>query len=418
MARAPLVKPKLNLDTDVWTLALERTRYLYANFDHVVVSFSGGKDSTAMLHVALEVAHELGRLPLDVLHYDEEVIPPETVEYVRRVSQRDDVSFRWLTLPVRHRNACSVTSPVWFPWAPEDRELWIRELPPEGITESPDFPIDDPARRPSIPEYSARLFDPPTYGNTVQLLGMRASESLQRQNAVRKKRGDNFVVADYHGWGFGNSWTAYPIYDWSTDDVWRAPAQKGWDYNRIYDVMEMLGLTPHQQRCAPPYGEEPIKYLWTFQQCWPEMWDKMSVRVPGAAAAARYGASVLWGVGGVPHKPDDMPWETYILGLLERTTDDQVRRATAQRIRSDLGRHYARSTDPLVYHAPHPITGMNWRHLAQLAIRADVKGRRVQPYVTSDPEGRERGWQVYRAELAAGGDKRMLPRAKASKPSP
>src|SRR3954469_7816083 len=284
----PLIKPRKLLDANVWELALDRTRYVFDHFDHVVVSFSGGKDSTATLHVALEVAIEKNRLPLDVLFYDEEAIPPETVEYVARVVEDQPVSMRWMCLPVQHRNACSVESPNWYPWAPESRDLWCRDLPPLAITEAPDFPLEV-EKRPTIPQYSARLFRPEEYGNTVQLLGLRAAEALQRENAVRKRKGDNFIVKDYHGWGFGNVWTAYPIYDWGTDDVWRAPARFGWDHNRAYDVMEMMGLTPHQQRCAPPYGEEPIQKLWTFQQGWPELWDKMSQRVPGAASAARYG---------------------------------------------------------------------------------------------------------------------------------
>jgi predicted phosphoadenosine phosphosulfate sulfurtransferase len=406
LGKPSLVQPKVQLDADVWTLALERTRYLYRQFDHVAVSFSGGKDSTATLQVALEVAHELGRLPLDVVFYDEEAIPPETVEYARRVAERPDVSFRWECLPVRHRNACSVSSPEWSPWAPEVRELWCRELPPEAITTGPDFP-EDPEARPSIPEYGARLFDPGTYGNVVELTGMRAAESLMRARAVRKHKGENFIVKDYHGWDFGNVWFAYPIYDWSTADVWRAPARMGWDYNRAYDVMEMLGLTPHQQRCAPPYGEEPIKKLWVYQQGWPELWDKMSMRVPGAAAAARYGESILYGVGGLPVKPDDLPWETFVLGLLERTQDADLRASIAHRIRADMRRHYAKSSDPIVFDAPHPVTGLNWKYLVNLAIRADAKHRRGQGFVSMDPVQREKAWAKYRAELAAGGDVRQ-----------
>jgi predicted phosphoadenosine phosphosulfate sulfurtransferase len=52
-----------------------------------VVSFSGGKDSTAVLNTALVVAKELGRLPLDVVFFDEEAIHPPTIEYVERVRQ-------------------------------------------------------------------------------------------------------------------------------------------------------------------------------------------------------------------------------------------------------------------------------------------------------------------------------------------
>ncbi len=414
MTRAPLVKERKKLDRDVWSLALDRVRHCYEHFDSVVLSFSGGKDSTAVLHVALEVAHELNRLPLQVHFFDEEAIYPQTVEYMRRIAAREDVDLQWLCLPVRHRNGCSMSSPDWFPWAPESEELWCRPLPPEGITAMPDFPTH-PDARPSVPEFSARLYHPDQYGNVADLLGMRAAESLMRETGVRKRLGDNFIVPDWHGWGFGNYWSASPIYDWSTDDVWRAPARFGWDYNRAYDVMEMMGLTPHQQRCAPPYGEEPSRKLWTYQRGWPELWDKMSRRVPGAAAAARYGDSVLYGMGEVPPKPDDMPWDTYLLTLLDRHEDAALRSAVAHRVRTDMRYHFKRSSDPLVFYSKHPVSGISYRYLAQLTLRADVKGRRPHPYPGS--HGREELWRKYRAELEAGGDRRQLPRGWASRPN-
>lgn len=98
---------------NVYELGLARIRRAYELFDHVAVSFSGGKDSTVCLHLALEVAKELKKLPLDVFFFDEEAIHPETIEYMRRVVQRDDVRLRWFCLPVKHRNACSRKSPWW-----------------------------------------------------------------------------------------------------------------------------------------------------------------------------------------------------------------------------------------------------------------------------------------------------------------
>ena len=63
---------KIFLKQSVWDAALERIDYVFNEFDEVVVSFSGGKDSTVILEMALIVAKEHGRLPLTVMWLDQE----------------------------------------------------------------------------------------------------------------------------------------------------------------------------------------------------------------------------------------------------------------------------------------------------------------------------------------------------------
>lgn len=92
-------------EKNVFDMALDRIRRVYDLFDHVQISFSGGKDSTAVLNLCHIVAQERGRLPLDVVFWDEEAIHPETVDYVARVSRCDWVRMRWFCLPVKHVNA-------------------------------------------------------------------------------------------------------------------------------------------------------------------------------------------------------------------------------------------------------------------------------------------------------------------------
>ena len=48
-------------DTNVLTAARERVAYAFDNFAKVSVSFSGGKDSTVMLHLVMDEAIRRGR---------------------------------------------------------------------------------------------------------------------------------------------------------------------------------------------------------------------------------------------------------------------------------------------------------------------------------------------------------------------
>ncbi|WP_104990877.1 phosphoadenosine phosphosulfate reductase family protein [Deinococcus sp. NW-56] len=399
------LKPEAS-DKDVLTLARERMRTIFERFDHVSVSFSGGKDSTIVLNLALEAARELGRTPLDVVFYDEECIYTENIDYVRRVAADPDVALRWICVPVKHRNACSSESPVWYPWAPEDRPLWVRELPPEAITEIPGYDYTDPATRLSIPEVSGLLF-PPTLGNVVQLLGIRADESLIRRAAVSRRVVDNYIVKDRGGYGgandvqhAGNVWKAYPIYDWRTEDVWLAPKRLGWDYCRVYDLLDQIGFTPGKQRLAPPFGEEPMQRLDQYHQCEPALWDRMLSRVPGAQTAKRYSRTELYAFGEIPEKPPGLTYEEWLRDLVTANFPEKEAAQVSKGIRAHLRMHYRKTADLLAPTVDHPLTGYSWAFFVKMAMRGNFKQRRQPNIGRKTPEQFQKDLAKYRADLA------------------
>lgn len=390
-------KRRVDSDKSVYELSLERIHRVYELFDTVCVSFSGGKDSTAVLQMTLEVAKELDRLPLRVVFFDEEAIPYQTEEYVRRVSSWPEIELDWYCLPVQHRNACSRESIYWYPYDPDVPEKWVRPLPPEAITELDGFPLQPPEARLSIPDTDALLFDPVRDGNVALMMGIRAQESMTRQRAVTQKVKENYIVKYNEVTDKGNLWRVYPIYDWRTEDVWTAPNRFGWDYNEAYDVMEMAGLPQSQQRCSPAYGEEPLQKLWTYSHCFPEIWDAMTDRVPGAATAARYATTELYGYGKLPEKPSGMPWEEFISSLVEQWSEDK-RSYIAGRVASEMRKHFKKTSDPLAVKAPHPDSGVSWNFLVLIAMRGDFKTRR-SPMARVNPSEMSQHWQKYRDEI-------------------
>lgn len=397
------LRPRRTLDrrfveADVLTLARERLAAVFDRFDHVAVMCSGGKDSTVCLHLTLEEARRRERLPLDVIFFDEEAIPFQTEQYLRRLAALPGVALRWYALPVKHRNACSRRSPWWWPWAPEDRERWVRPMPPEAITDLVGFPSEPPAARLSIPDLNGLLFDPATYGTVAMVMGIRAQESPTRLTAVTRRTLDNYVIPYQDRTRRGNLWKVYPIYDWKTEDVWTAPKRFGWDYNRAYNAFEQAGIPTWQQRCSPAFGEEPIQKLWQWAVCFPEVWEKMIARMPGAATAARYATTELYGFGQLPPKPAGMAWEAFLLHYLERF-EPVSRHQIAGRLRQEITMHYGKTADPIVERAPHPLTGMSWQYLLKIAMRGDFKKRR-HAASEIDTHHLERHWTEYRKERA------------------
>lgn len=380
-------------DQDVLTAAVERVHHCFDLFDHVAVAFSGGKDSTVVLEVALQAWEERGfDKPLRVVFFDEEAIPYETEHYVRRRAEDPRIDLEWLCLPVRHRNGCSRRQPWWWPWAPEARDLWVRPLPPEAITDWPGFPMEPPSARLSAPDFNGLLFDP-KLGRCGLLMGIRAEESIIRMRAVTNRQEENWIVPYSDATARGNVWKCYPVFDWRTTDVWTAIGQGGWDYNESYDLQEMMGLGHRTQRCAPPYGEEPMQLLFQYSRCFPDVWDKMAERVPGARTAARYARTALYDFHARRVLPDGETWPGYITQLIDRFPEEE-RAIVAEGIRSSIGLHYKHTSDPIMAESAHPATGVSWSFLASRAARGNFKRRRQPNGINT-----EENWAAYRAEL-------------------
>lgn len=396
---------KHEVEKSVVDLARERVSLCFDRFDHVAVAFSGGKDSTVVLNLVLDEHKRRGITePLDVLFYDEEAIPHETEDYVRRVGARADVALRWFCLPIKHVNACSPSSPWWYPWAPEARDLWCRDLPEEAITEwtVPDgisFLAEPPESRPQIAEFAPAFFHPKDYGTVAYVMGIRADESMTRLRAVTRRMEDNWLIPYETDYSYGNVTKAYCIYDWRTTDVWRAPGLYGWDRNTAYDLQELHGFHGARQRIAPPFGAEPMQMLGMYATCWPALWDRMCERVPGAATAARYSRTELYSFKARPTPADGETWKELINRLLDRWPEAEQKKIR-DRIREEIRWHYRNTPNPILPTAPHPITGMTAEFLAMIAMRGDLKKRRTAGWELGEntPENHKKVALEYREQ--------------------
>lgn len=397
---------KRYVDKDVYTLALERVRHAYELFDTIVVSFSGGKDSTAALNVTLEVARELGKTPVKAIFWDEECIPYETENYVRRVYNDPDVDLKWMCIPQKTRNGCSQREPYMYLWDPEVKDKWARPMPLEAIS---NWPVTHLTHKHLL----LSVYPPKEYGNVGLIMGIRAAESITRYRAATAKETENYIVkygvtlrtcikcggklpkedaiiyskSDkgtckfvhpgkcYAALHDENVWKVYPVYDWSNEDVWTAPDIFGWDYNRAYDVMEMAGLSKNQQRCSPAFGHEALQKLYIYKTCFPRIWEKMQYRVKGARTALRYSTTSLYSYGQTPDKPDNFTWPEFLKYYLDKLPP-KLKKETAKRIQSEIKMHYRKTSDPILKNAPHPETGLNWNLLLKIAIRTDMQNRK------------------------------------------
>src|SRR3990167_10452174 len=166
---------RIYTNKSVYEAALERLRFVFDEFENVVLSFSGGKDSTVIFHLALQVAKEKGRLPLRVLFIDQEGEWNETIEMVKKVMYMKEVEPLWLQIPFKLENATSHSDEYLMVWDENKKEDWLREKDPISIKENK-YGIEwwgtDIFKRIIAKEYPNQ--------KVCTIAGMRAEESPKR----------------------------------------------------------------------------------------------------------------------------------------------------------------------------------------------------------------------------------------------
>ena len=112
-------------------------------------------------------------------------------------------------------------------------------------------------------------------------------------------------------------YNAYPIYDWQTRDVWICNGKMGYDYNKIYDVMHLAGISIHKMRLCQPYGDDQRQGLYLFKILEPETWAKIVNRVEGANFGNRYTENDRTTLGNYKvNLPEGHTYESYAKFLL------------------------------------------------------------------------------------------------------
>lgn len=311
---------------DVFQAAYDRYMRMLERGDRLVVSCSGGKDSTVCVELAIMAARDAGKLPVEVVMRDEEIMLPGTFEYTERLANRvDEVDFHWVIAGQPIVNIFNRYNPYFWVFDQTlDPDQWVRKYPgfdrgdgPEtppllgrqpywigtqhigGIAQGDRFPPHwddiDSYRDPETGEfrlegrgslyYDMRLkanWDRP---RVVSIMGLRTSESPRRMMGLLSKK--SFMCNSPNTYG---CWEATPIYDWQDGDVWKFIKDFQIDYNHAYDVMRRMGVPRHRLRIAPPtLTTAGLSQMQAAAKGWPRWFDKVASRLDGVRTAAQFG---------------------------------------------------------------------------------------------------------------------------------
>lgn len=351
-----MAMPRRKVGKNVFDEGVSRMSDVYKAGSRVICSFSGGKDSTVCLELCIIAARETGRLPVEVIMRDDEIMFPGTFEYAERVAARPEVKFHWVYACQPVINVFNRECPYFWVFDPLlDPDRWVRQPPAfakridelniEALISPKRFPVADGQR-------------------IVEVLGLRGDESLQRMLGVFSSKG---YMAGARRDGVEK---CRPIYDWRDWDVWRAMKEFKWDYNEAYDVMARVGIKRSLMRIAPPtMNPMGVATLSMAMNAWPVWFDRVAKRLPGARTAANFGLRAVR-----PLKYLGESWQECYRRTCIETAPKWIAERSMYVMEYYLRSHSTHSVTPFPESAHcHSCPGKmgSWRKLAQVMYLGD-----------------------------------------------
>lgn len=260
---------------NVFDAGLDRIRYLFDEFEEVIVGFSGGKDSTTVLNLAIRVAKEKGKLPVKVMFLDQEAEWQTVIDYIRNVMTRPEVSPMWFQMPIKIFNATSSTKSWLMCW--EEGGDWMREKEEISIKVNK-YGTD------RFHDLFGAIFEKEFPGKKVcYLAGVRCEESPARYVSLSTGAIYKHITYGRRYSKKQDHYVFYPLYDWSYTDIWKAIHDNKWEYCKIYDFQYMYGIRAKEMRVSNLHHETAIHSLFYLQEIEPQTWDNLVKRLEGVA---------------------------------------------------------------------------------------------------------------------------------------
>lgn len=362
-------------DTDVLTAARDRVKFVFDNFKRIYVSFSGGKDSSVMMHLVMEEAIKRNQI-VGVLVVDLEAQYEITIKHINEMVEmyKSNIDLHWACVPIALRNAVTNYEPQWKCWGEEKKDLWVRQKPVQAKSAS-DYPffVDGMEFEEFVPLFGEWYAQGEL---TAAFIGIRADESLNRFRTIAVFDKEMYDNKRYTTKIVDECYNVYPIYDWRTEDIWRYHAKyPNLPHNQIYDQMYKAGVSISQQRLCQPYGDDQRKGLWLYHILEPKTWFKLIARVNGANSGSLY-MQESGNISGYNHitLPPGHNYKSFT-NLLLQSLPAKMRNHFIKRFKSFIKGWQKRGYKEIPDEAPRTLENRHWapswRRICRVLLRND-----------------------------------------------
>lgn len=328
------------INKNVRDAAKERMAYIFDEFENIVVSISGGKDSTVLAHLALTEAHKRNR-KIGIFFFDEEVVYDSTVkqvEYLMNLYPENTIRL-WLQIEFNLTNSTSLTEPYLISFETGKHKIWMHSKRDYAIQHPPWDRSKEKIRNKDIGLDFYAVLD--NFQNsrekTAFLVGLRATESPNRWRAVSKNPGykDIYWCTKLKH----DNVSMYPLYDWNFHDVWKYIYDTRVRYSKIYDYMYKKGMGIQEIRVSSLIHEKSFKALVELPEFEPGTYNRLLKRVKGISVGNLYGKdSKMLRVQKLPK--NYKTWQEYRDFLLNTYPDASRKDIFVKRFNKQLNNSY------------------------------------------------------------------------------
>ncbi len=265
--------------------ARKRIINIFRNGVKVYMSFSAGKDSLCMAHLTYDLILRgvIKAQQLVVIFIDEEAIYDSMEAMAMRWRKRFmqvGAEFRWYCMPLKQVSCFHrlQNDESWITWEPGKEADWVRQPPPFAILSSPY--MDHPG------QMNYQTFLPKVTKDGIQMIGVRASESIQRASYIAgMKMRANCITGTN---------AIYPIYDWKDGDIWLYIKEHHLDYPDAYIDLYRAGTAKNRLRLSNFFGADSCAGIRHIAETDPVLWEQIERREPNAYLAMLYWDSEMF----------------------------------------------------------------------------------------------------------------------------
>lgn len=347
-----VVKP---LATDVVTAARKRIINAFECSSRVVLSLSGGKDSIVLNDLVYNLIKqkEINKDHLVVQFVDEEAIYPCVEQIVLDLRKRwllQGVKFEWYACEFKHYNCLNLLTndESFIVFDRTKKDVWIRQPPAFAIREHPLLDVGHDTYQSFLGKVNK---------NSLTLIGVRASESLQRHQMLARTSP-------------GKTGKVYPIYDMKDTDVWKYIHDHNLPFPKAYLYMYQCGVSKKRLRISQFFSIDTVSSLVKMCEYYPHLFDKICKREQNAYLALLYYDSEFFRHANRKKTKDSVDYKAETLRMLRHPESLLINNGEkiAHLLKNSILKNYHCMNDQL------------WKTAYSILIAGDPKLRSVRAF--------------------------------------